>query len=76
MNALLSVLCQKSIKLTIKSTLLLIADKCLLKYISFNSVVLKQIKECCEEEEEKYEEIQKTFGTAYLRNRWTDSFQI
>ena len=29
----------------------------------------KQIYECCEEEE-KYEEIQATFGTAYLGNCW------
>ena len=32
------------------------------------------IKECCEEE--KCEEIWMTFGTAYLRNHWADSFQI
>ena len=38
----------------------------------------KWIKECCEEveEEEKYEEVRATFGTAYLRNHWADSFQI
>ena len=38
-------------------------------------VVLKQIKECCDEEE-KYKEIRVTFGIAYLENCWADSFQI
>ena len=37
MNALLSILYQKSIEFAIKSTLLLMADKRLLKYLSLNS---------------------------------------
>ena len=41
----------------------------------FSKFLLTKINKCCKEEkEEKYEEFQMTFETAYLGNRWADSF--